>query len=162
MQIVETGFGDKYCLVGMVNQRPDLWLVRHQSTQKLAILQRFERPFPALASALNGSLPGFPKVLESWVERGQVLVLLERAEERSGALALGLSRRLQGQLDRLRQAMRLNQFGEVRPHDLCLNQQGELQLRWIPNEFQQPRTTRPQTRPAWPWLQWLWRRSAAC
>ncbi|MBS2034611.1 hypothetical protein JST97_06480 [bacterium] len=162
MQIVETGFGEKYCPVGIVNQRPDVWLVRHQSTQKLAILQRFERPFPALASALNGGLPGFPKVIESWVERGQILVLLERVEERPGALRLGLSRRLRAQLENLRQALRRHQFGDVRASDLCLNHSGELQLRWLPGELERPRTVRPQPKPIRSWLPWFWRKWAAC
>mgnify|MGYP003609038102 CR=1 FL=1 len=159
MQTINSGFGESYSLVGALERRSDLWLVRHLRSQKLALLQKFERPFPALVSALNGGLPGFPKVLESWVERGQIFVLLERVEERPGALAFGLGRRLQTQLQQLRRALRQHEFPQVLSGNLCLNQAGQLQMRWIPSDSDRVERPQPERRPAWSWLTSLWRKA---
>lgn len=159
MQTLETGLGEKYSAIGAVEQRSDLWLVRHHRSQRLALLQKFERPFPALVSALNGTLPFFPKVLESWVERGQIFVLLERVEARPGALTFGLSRRLRAQLQLLNQALRKHEFPASHSQSLCLNQAGQLQLRWIPSETEQAEVSRPDRSRTWSWLTSLWRKA---
>lgn len=165
VQLFETGLGDRYRVLGQAMKRSDLWLVRHCLSQELALVQKISRPFPGLATVLNGGLAGFPRILDSWVDRGEVYVVIERVEgqELQGlARPFGLGRRLADQMLALRALLKKLGLPGCSGGNLCLTQSGQLRLRWIPTDAERGSRAVPQkAQPAsaLSWLRSFWKRA---
>ncbi len=133
-KILDTGTGDRYSLLGAALNRQDVWLVRHQGSQELALVQRFSNPSPALAQLLSISDSQLPCVKDSWMDNGAIYVVLERVDgtplEEVGKNRL--SGQAQAQLKRLRELLQKAGFHNVSTHTLCLSADGVVRLRCFP------------------------------
>ncbi|MBT9587985.1 hypothetical protein IV102_31910 [bacterium] len=156
--VFDTGTGDQYCLLGPALDRKDIWLVRHQASQQLALVQRFANPSPLLVQLLHSQDNQLPTIQDSWMEAGAIYVVMDRISG-TGLDELGPSR-LTGQghqqLKRLRLLLQQFGFPVVAPACLCLSSDGVLRLRCFPDPRQQvqpPARTQVASRVSW--LRWL-------
>ena len=134
-KILDTGTGDRYSLLGAALNRQDVWLVRHQGSQELGLVQRFSNPSPALAQLLSVSDSQLPCVKDSWMDNGAIYVVLERVDgtplEEVGRNRLSVQ--AQAQLKRLRELLQQAGFHSLSTRTLCLSADGIVRLRCFPD-----------------------------
>lgn len=157
-QVFDTGTGDQYSLLGPVLDRKDVWLVRHQASQQLALVQKFANPSPLLVQLLRSQDDQLPTILDSWMEAGAIYVVMNRVSG-TGLDALGpgrLSGQGQQQLERLRRLLRQFGFLVLSPCCLCLSSDGVLRLRCFPDprpQLEPPARIEVTSRGSW--FRWL-------
>ena len=153
-QVFDTGTGDQYSLLGPALDRKDVWLVRHQASQQLALVQKFANPSPLLVQLIHSQDDQLPTIQDSWMEAGAVYVVMERISG-TGLDELGSSRLSgQGRQQLKRLQLLLQQFGfpVLSPSCLCLSSDGVLRLRCFPDprpQVQPPARTQVTSKSSW-------------
>ena len=129
-----TQTGENYLLLGNAFKTGDLWLARHQASQRLVLVQRFFHPNPSLRHMLAFKHECLPRVLDHWVSDGSIYTVLERVDGPSieqlgsGRLSASTKARLRSMLDALSQlGWRCDSTSSV-----CVDAKGSLRLRCFP------------------------------
>lgn len=164
--IHDTGTGDCYSVLGPALGQRDLWLVRHQQTQKLALLQKFSSPGSTVAELLSRRPPQLPSILDSWVEYGAVYVVFERLQ---GTCLSDLKSHILGlkcrtELRSLNAWFREWGLGPCPAQSVCLTSDGRMQLRYLPHSADRQGGAEPyryKARPWWTWVQGLFKKTQA-
>lgn len=123
-----------YGFLGTAFKTRDLWLARHQTSQQLVLVQRFDRLSPSLHSMLAMKHECLPQVIDHWLDDGSIYLVLERVEG-PGIDQLGSGRLCASTTTRLKSLLAaLSHLGhrfDSTCH-FCLDCNGSLRLRCFP------------------------------
>lgn len=127
--------GAHYTLLGPAFKTNNLWLARHQASQKLVLVQSFANSNPALPHLLAGQHDCMPRVLDSWVSQGRTYVVLERVDGPDvEQIGLGVLRSdTKAQLRSLLSLLARLGWRLQSSRSICLDAYGRLRLRWFPS-----------------------------